>query len=351
MVPKGVRGGLLSEYPQSGQLPVESPLTCAATKESSEGRIELHDDEPHSVFDLISTFYGYDGYDKTCMTASTRGAEDLVSVVELYVTSTKYMVPGLASRIAQDFGDMLNYCIGHTGLFPIRLERVFKQVYITHVNAAKPLRQPIAESVAAHAHEWRRAKAFRRLLEDVPQLAYEVIVTATKLEAPPTKPEGTAASVKKQGKWPASNDDDNVNTMRLGQDQQSTSAVPRADSACSVKSHSSESTEFPSFAGAQFDREMAGGVLLDMKMAEPIPYHPPMSESPKFVPENTMPYPEPKFLPDKPHVCVDRRIQNVLAGERDDGLDRRFLVGARGIGLGRSVAAGEEGLGVFTMEI
>ncbi|KAK5727378.1 hypothetical protein LTR15_003273 [Elasticomyces elasticus] len=204
-------------------------------EEATKSRVTLHDDSSNALSGMICTFYGHTAYDMQTINNSDKGVLQVIYVVDLYVTASKYLVPSLCSQIIEDFPKMLNAVQGEAGcltdaedrflmqlkegedlpwkdisarfqkelgkaLLPTALqmrhhrlkekhsvwkeqgasglklfEKVVWHVYSTHMEAAEALRSAIVDVIAANIDAWRGTREFAQLIADLPELAMDMI--------------------------------------------------------------------------------------------------------------------------------------------------------------------------------
>ncbi|KAK5123786.1 hypothetical protein LTR85_002422 [Meristemomyces frigidus] len=182
-------------------------------KEASAATVDLKDDDPNAMFGLLAHIYslhfnGRNGYvkhkDRAKVSCDENGAEYVKYQVTLYITASKYLVPTLCTRVAEDFGQMLDCIVvdgGHSGY----IVQIVKHIYVTHADAAVDLRGPMVTLFGNFASVWITDDWCRQLLFDVPELGVDLIATlagvAIAVAEPRTQMVGrTAASARSKCK-------------------------------------------------------------------------------------------------------------------------------------------------------
>lgn len=168
-------------------------------QEASAAAIDLHDDHAHALCGMIATFYGHSGHEKTSVTNSENGAAYVMYTIDLYVTASKYLVPTLCSEVVRDMGEMMEVLTEDDG-YPEHLGRVANHIYATHADAAVDLRKPLVHIIVQHVNMWKDSDGFKQLLADIPDLAFDVVLTlaGNKGGSPTRKLKGAAASAGKR---------------------------------------------------------------------------------------------------------------------------------------------------------
>lgn len=146
--------------------------------------LELKDDAPLALYGLIADLYGAEIFANTGEPDNRRrnfacdedGAGFVKYQVNLYVTADKYLVPGLCSRIADDFPGMLGAIKSERG-YPSFVDAVARHIYGDCAGAATELRSSVTTLLALDIKSLKTHEEFKALLSDLPELAFELILT------------------------------------------------------------------------------------------------------------------------------------------------------------------------------
>ncbi|KAK5697632.1 hypothetical protein LTR17_023947 [Elasticomyces elasticus] len=168
-------------------------------EEATKSKITIHGDNANALSGVICTFYGHTAYDMQTISSTDKGVQQVLYVVDLYVTASKYLVPSLCSKIVEDFTTMLNAVQGEAG-YSANIESVAFHVYSVHVGAAEELRGPIVGVIVANIEAWRASTYFAQLVAELPELAMDVIgLLAGAKQQPAVKKSKRAAAVADTG--------------------------------------------------------------------------------------------------------------------------------------------------------
>ncbi|KAK5685407.1 hypothetical protein LTS10_003485 [Elasticomyces elasticus] len=163
--------------------------------EARASSITLEDDRPEAVKSLISTFHGHAAYNKQAINSTADGLAELTSVIDLYVTASKYLVPTLCSQIVDDFPEMLE-AVAAGKEYSVNVVRASQHVYKIHAGAADELRIPIVSIIVANISKWQKDEKFYYLIASQPELGVDIIrALAGAASQPSAKKSGKAAEV------------------------------------------------------------------------------------------------------------------------------------------------------------
>ncbi|KAK3676862.1 hypothetical protein LTR78_003066 [Recurvomyces mirabilis] len=144
--------------------------------EAQSSALTLNDDpDPQALFLLIGTLYGHPAYDMEALRTLDNPITTIVRIVDLHIVANKYLVPALSAQILVDLPTMLQH-LRPGEAFHRALESVSRHVYLDRVDAARELRGAIVGHVVKYIPAWTTCDAFRALLADIPELAFELLV-------------------------------------------------------------------------------------------------------------------------------------------------------------------------------
>ncbi|KAK4561484.1 hypothetical protein LTR86_004802 [Recurvomyces mirabilis] len=144
--------------------------------ESHSSTLTLKDDpDSQAVFFLIRTLYGQQAYDVDALAANDDSDTAVARIVDLFIAADKYLVPSLSKQILADFPKMLQRLQTGTD-YTEKLGVVIRHVYVNRLDAARELRSSIVKHIVKYVPDWTACEAVRRLMNEVPDLAFEIIV-------------------------------------------------------------------------------------------------------------------------------------------------------------------------------
>lgn len=112
------------------------------------------------------------------------GFQQVVMLIDLYITANKYLVSGLCTKIEQVFPVNLMQLFHH-GSYPTHVDAIVRIVYKNHTIVTEKLQDLTATLLLKRIRELSEYRDFKRLMMELPELAYTMLV---KLALPKNKP-------------------------------------------------------------------------------------------------------------------------------------------------------------------